>query len=180
LPENALTPDLTVSGALTQKDIKRLVGLTRASVIGPTATYYAGVTAPIISAAMAIFSKTAFQSIGLSGYWTFMLSAMLAAISGIVWYLIFMRWSYRHTVGRGSELTEPTHISAGADVLSVRRGPIETRIRWDAVTAAHVKRGYLAVLADGADALVVPDRWFGKDKDARQAFLERLSARGAD
>ena len=173
-----MTPDLTVTGALAPKDIKRLMGLTRSSVVGPTATYYAGVTAPIISAAMAIFSKSAFQSVGLSAYWTFMLSALLAATAGIVWYLIFMRWSYRHTLGRGSELTEPTHISAGADVLAIKRGPIETRIAWEAVTAVHVKRGYVAVLADGADALIIPDRWFGKDGEARQAFLERLSARG--
>ncbi|MEM1149678.1 MAG: YcxB family protein [Pseudomonadota bacterium] len=175
-----MTPDLTVSGALAQKDIKRLMGLTRSSVVGPTATYYAGVTAPIISAAMAIFSKTAFQSVGLSAYWTFMLSALLAAVAGIVWYLIFMRWSYRHTVGRGRELSEQTLVSAGPDVLSVQRGPIETRIQWDAVTDVHVKRGYVAVLAEGADALIIPDRWFGKDKNARKAFLERLSARGAD
>ncbi|MEM9739804.1 MAG: YcxB family protein [Pseudomonadota bacterium] len=175
-----MTFDLTVSGALAPKDIKRLMSLTRSSVVGPTATYYAGVTAPIISAAMAIFSKTAFQNVGMSAYWIFMLSALLAAVSGIVWYLIFMRWSYRHSLGRGRELTEPTHVSAGPEVLSVRRGPIETRIRWDAVSAVHVKRGYIAVLAEGADALIIPDRWFGKDGESRKAFLERLSARGTD
>jgi len=173
-----LTTPLTVSGALAPKDIKRLTSLTRASVVGPTATYYAGVTAPVISAAMAIFSKSAFQGAGFSDYWTFTLSALLAAVAGIVWYLIFMRWSYRHTVGRGRELSEPTHISACPEALSVRRGPIETRIGWEAVTSVHVKRGYIAVLAEGADALVIPDRWFGKDGDARKAFLERLSARG--
>ena len=173
-----MTTPLTVSGALAPKDIKRLTSLTRASVVGPTATYYAGVTAPVISAAMAIFSKSALQGAGFSDYWTFMLSALLAAVAGIVWYLIFMRWSYRHTVGRGRELSEPTHISAGPKALSVRRGPIETRIGWEAVTSVHVKRGYIAVLAEGADALVIPDRWFGEDGDARNAFVERLSARG--
>ncbi|MEL6662639.1 MAG: YcxB family protein [Pseudomonadota bacterium] len=173
-----MTPALSISGALAPKDIKRLTSLTRSSVVGPTATYYAGVTAPIISAAMAMFSKTAFQAINFTPYWVFMLSAMLAAIAGIVWYLIFMRWSYRHTVGRGRELSEPTHVSVDEDVLSVQRGPIETRIAWEAVTDVHVKRGYIAVLADGADALVIPDRWFGKDTAARKAFLARLSARG--
>ncbi|MEM1105226.1 MAG: YcxB family protein [Pseudomonadota bacterium] len=174
-----MTPILTVSGILGEKDIKRLTALTRTSTVGPTATYYAGVTAPIISAAMAIFSKTAFQGAGVSAYWTFMLSAMLAAVAGIVWYLIFMRWSYRHSAGRGLELTAPTQVSAGREALAVRRGPVETRIDWEAVTAVHVKPGYVAVLANGADALVIPDRWFGKDAGARKAFLACLSARGA-
>ncbi|MCI4644449.1 MAG: hypothetical protein MRY64_06675, partial [Hyphomonadaceae bacterium] len=109
---------LCVSGDLAPGDLKRLTRLARRSTIGPTATYYAGVTAPIISAAVAIFGKTAFQAIDLPAYWVFMFSAMMAALAGIAWYLIFMRWSYRHTVGRGGELTERTDILACADCLS--------------------------------------------------------------
>ena len=169
---------ITISGDLTQADLKRLTRLARSSTVGPTATYYAGVTAPVISAATAIFAKSAFQAVAIPAYWVFMFSAIMAAAAGIVWYLIFMRWSYRHSVGRGAELIEPTHIEAGPEFISVRRGPVETRIGWEAVTDIHVRRGYVAVLADGADALVIPNRWFGRDKDARKAFLECLSARG--
>lgn len=176
--EHASDTKIRLSGTLAEKDVKRLVRLTRGSNIGPTATYYAGVTAPVISAAMAIFSKSAFQSINLGAWWTFFLSAILAALAGIVWYLIFMRWSYRHTYGRGIELTAPTDITVDRDALSVARGPISTRIEWPAVRAVHDRRGYIAVIVDGADALIVPNRWFKGDKSARKAFLSRLTARG--
>ncbi|MEO0464897.1 MAG: YcxB family protein [Pseudomonadota bacterium] len=170
--------EYSISGKLSEKDIKRLTSLTRGSVVGPTATYYAGVTAPIISAAVAIFSKTAFVAAGLPNWWVFFLSTSMAALSGIAWYLIFMRWSYRHTFGRGSELTDPTTFAAGPEGVSVTRGPIETRIGWDAVDEVHVRNSYVAVVSTGADAMVIPNRWFGKDKAARQAFLDVLSARG--
>ncbi|MEM6665484.1 MAG: YcxB family protein [Pseudomonadota bacterium] len=155
-----------------------MTGLTRGSVVGPTATYYAGVTAPIISAAVAIFSKSAFQSAGLSDWWVFFLSALMAAIAGIAWYLIFMRWSYRHTYGRGSELTDPTRLDVGPSGLAVARGPIETKIGWDAVEEVYVRSDYVAVIATGADALVIPNRWFGKDAATQKAFLDVLMARG--
>ena len=174
-----MSAPVTISGDLSPVDLKRLTRLARRSTVGPTATYYAGVTAPVISAAVAIFGKTAFQALAMPAYWVFMFSAIMAAAAGIVWYLIFMRWSYRHSVGRGAELTEPTEISAGPDYISVRRGPIETRIGWEAVRAVHVRRGYIAVMADGADALVIPNRWYGRDRLARKTFHERLSARGA-
>lgn len=173
-----MTASLTISGDLSHSDLKRLTRLARRSTIGPTATYYAGVTAPVISAAVAIFGKSAFLAISLPAYWVFMFSALMAALAGIAWYLIFMRWSYRHTVGRGGELTLPTEVAAGPECISIRRGPVETRIGWEAVTAVHVRRGYMAVMANGTDALVIPDRWFGKDMAARKAFLERLTARG--
>lgn len=173
-----MSETLTISGALTAKDIKRLTQLTRASTVGPTATYYAGVTAPIISAAVALFTKSAFQSAGVSDYWTFFGSTLMAAMAGIVWYLIFMRWSYRHTFGRGSELSEPTQVLADPAGVELRRGPITTRIAWPAVEAVHLRTGYTAISARGADAIIIPDRWFDGDKTARQAFAEFLTARG--
>ena len=170
--------ELSISGTLSEKDIKKLTGLTRGSVVGPTATYYAGVTAPIISAAVAIFSKAAFQAAGLSDWWVFFLSASMAALAGIAWYLIFMRWSYRHTYGRGRELSDPTTLKADQVGVSVTRGPIETRIEWDGVEEVHVRGNYAAVIAKGADALVIPYRWFGRDADAKKAFLDLLVSRG--
>ena len=172
-----MTDRLEISGRLSQKDVKRLAKLTRASTVGPTATYYAGVTAPVISAGVAITSRGAFGSAGLSAYWTLMLSALLAAMTGIVWYIIFMRWSYRHTYGRGAELTDETRIATDDGALRIVRGQIELRIGWPAVVNVMQRRGYIAILAEGADAIVVPDRWFGKDKGAREAFHADLRNR---
>ena len=177
-PTNVSALPMNLSGTLSEKDVKRLVRLTRGSTIGPTATYYAGVTAPVISAAMAIFSKSAFQGVGFSAWWTFFLSAILAALAGLVWYLIFMRWSYRHTYGRGMELNSPTDITLDRDAVTVTRGAISTRIDWSAIEDIPDRRGYIAVIAHGADAIIVPNRWFDGDKAARKAFLARLAARG--
>ncbi len=172
-----MTDGLTISGKLSYKDVKRLAKLTRASTVGPTATYYAGVTAPVITAGVAIISKSAFQAANMPIYWVLMLAALLAAMTGIVWYLIFMRWSYRHTYGRGAELTEETLIKAGDSGLSIRRGEIETRIGWPAVTQVLQRQGYTAILAEGADPIVVPDRWFKKQKGEREAFRSGIRAR---
>ena len=54
---NDTTPDYRVSGQLRDKDTRRLVSETRSSSIGPTALYYAGVTAPVISAGMALVAR---------------------------------------------------------------------------------------------------------------------------
>lgn len=170
---------ISIDGRLSEGDVRRLARLTRGSTVGPTATYYAGVTAPVISAAMAIFSKQAFQALELPSWWVFFLSACLAALAGIAWYLIFMRWSYRHSYGRGSELTDPTGLTIDADAITLRRGHIETRIGWPAVSAIHDRRGYIAIVADGADAIVIPDRWFAGDRQARSELLARLFARGS-
>ncbi len=167
-----------IAGQLSEKDVKRLASLTRASMVGPTATYYAGVTAPVISAGVAIFSRTAFLSVGLSDYWALLLSALLAAFAGIAWYLIFMRWSYRSTFGRGAELTETTQIEVLTDGLVVTRGDIRTQIAWNAVENVQRRRGYTAILVRGADAIVLPDRWFKGGKADRDAFLARLEAGG--
>ncbi len=172
-----MTDRQEIAGKLSQKDVKRLVRLTRASTVGPTATYYAGVTAPVISAGVAIMARSAFSAAGLSTYWTLMLSALLAAMTGIVWYIIFMRWSYRHTYGRGAELTDETRIVAEDGALRVARGQIDLRIGWPAVVDVMQRRGYIAILAQGADAIIVPDRWFGKDKGAREAFRSDLRDR---
>lgn len=174
-----MTEPIRVSGNLTPADIKRLVKLTRASNVGPTTTYYAGVTAPVISAGMAVFAKDALGSTGLSLTLVLMAAALLAAIAGIVWYLIFMRWSYRHGLGRGIELSEETEVCADEDGVVVRRGPVETRIAWRAVRKVKAARGALAIEFDGADALIIPDRWFGGDAAARQALRRRIERKGA-
>jgi len=169
-----MSQTLNISGLLREKDVKRLTRLTRGGSVGPTAVYYAGVTAPIISASMAVMFREAMRLVGLSPYWQWFISAFVAAFAGIAWYLIFIRWSYRHKHGRGTEMTLSTDITLADDQIIVRRGGIETRIDWSCISAVKTERRHIAVLVNGADSLIIPDAWFGKDKSARAAFVSRL------
>ncbi|MEQ9436270.1 YcxB family protein [Hyphomonas sp.] len=169
-----MSQTLNISGLLREKDVKRLTRLTRGGSVGPTAVYYAGVTAPIISASMAVMVREAMRLVGLSPYWQWFISAFIAAFAGIAWYLIFIRWSYRHKHGRGTEMTLSTDITLGDDQIIVRRGGIETRIDWSCISSVKAERRHVAVLVNGADSLIIPDAWFGKDKSARAAFISRL------
>jgi len=164
---------LTISGLLKEKDVKRLTDLTRGSTIGPTTLYYAGATAPVISAGISLMATRAFEGASFSAYWTMLLSALIAAMSGITWYLIFLRWSYRHKHGRGTELKEETIVGLSPAGLSVTRGGIKTEIDWAAVETVKEARKYTAITVDGADAIIVPNAWFD-DTDARDAFREAV------
>ncbi len=163
-----------VSGHLTEKDMKRLTRITRGGTVGPTVIYYAGVTAPIISAAMAMMVREAMKMAGLVEYWQWFISTLVAAFAGITWYLIFIRWSYRHQHGRGTEVSLETEISMTDDAILVRRGDIHTRIGWASIEEVQTGRGFTAVRINGADALIVPDKWFAKDKAAKAAFVDHL------
>ncbi len=163
-----------VSGLMGKKDARSLVNAMRGSTVGPTTLYYAGVSAPVIGAGMAMLTQVAFERAGMSEYWQWMLSAIIAAMAGIVWYLIFMRWSYRHHHGRASEMDQGSNITLLDDFIVVRRGKVETRIDWSAVIEVKRARRYTLVRFDGADALIVPDGWFGEDIAARDAFRARL------
>lgn len=162
-----------ISGALKKRDARRLTNAIRGSTVGPTTLYYAGVTAPIIGAGMALLSQSALEAISFSPYWTVMLSALLAAIAGIVWYLIFMRWSYRHQHGRGAEMEQVTEVELSEDDLIIRRGLVTTRIDWDAIDEIKSTRSYTIVQFDGADPLMLPHDWFG-EKTACEIFMRRL------
>mgnify|MGYP003632524087 CR=1 FL=1 len=132
-----MSQTLSISGLLREKDVKRLTRLTRGGSVGPTAVYYAGVTAPIISASMAVMVREAVRLVGLSPYWQWFISALVAAFAGIAWYLIFIRWSYRHKHGRGTEMTLSTDITLADDQVIVRRGGIETRIDWSCISSVQ-------------------------------------------
>ncbi len=169
-----MTEILKVSGLLSEKDVRRLTRLTRGGAVGPTAVYYAGVTAPIISASMSMMVREAMKNVGLSSYWQWFIASMVAAIAGIVWYLVFIRWSYRHKLGRGTETTLETTISLDDEGLSVFRGPIKTFVGWEAVKQVKVSRNHTAVDIHGADALIIPNTWFDTDKTTRKAFQSQL------
>lgn len=169
-----MTESRKISGLLTQKDLKRLTRLRRQGTVGPSAVYYAGVTAPIISASVSLMVKNASAMIGFPPDLQWFVSALVAAFAGISWYLIFTRWSSRHSQGQDTELTHETEISLDDDVLAVRRDGIETRINWANVKSVSVRGGYISVRIDGAEALLVPDTWFGTDRAARKDFVEML------
>jgi hypothetical protein len=169
-----MTESFSVAGLLTEKDVRKLTRLARGGTVGPTAVYYAGVTAPIISASMSVLMRNAMEMVGASPYWQWLVAALMAAFAGIAWYLIFIRWSYRHQHGRGTETALETQVTLTEDVLIVRRGGIETRADWASVSGVSGSGAYVTVLLDGAGPLIIPNTWFGKDKAARQAFLARL------
>ena len=76
-----MSDPLRISGLLREKDVKRLTRLTRGGSVGPTTVYYAGVTAPIISASMAVMVREAMRLAGLSDYWQWFISALVAAFA---------------------------------------------------------------------------------------------------
>lgn len=168
---------LTASGTFTKKDLQRLTSTLRSGSVGPTTVYYAGVTAPIISAGIAIYARTAFINAGMSPYWVQLLSALIAAFAGVSWYFIFMRWSYRQTHGRGDERDAETIVTARDDALIVERGHVRSEIGWEAIHEIRKGRNFVALIVDGSDALLIPDRWFGKDTDTREAFHAVLRAK---
>jgi hypothetical protein len=174
-----MSETLSIAGRLKGQDLKRLVQLSRTGTVGPTALYYAGVTAPIISASVAVMAKGAARSAGWDPLFQLLASANVAAFAGITWYVIFMRWSYRHHSGRGTERSLETEVSASEDGLVVRRGPVETRIGWSGIRKVSARKGHLTVLPDGADALIIPDDWFGEDAARRDAFRAYVTARAA-
>jgi hypothetical protein len=174
-----MTEPLTVTGLLTTRDVRKLTRLARGGTVGPTAVYYAGVTAPIISASMSVLMRNAMIMVGASPYWQWLVAALVAAFAGIAWYLIFIRWSYRHAHGRGTETRLETSISLEDEALVIRRGGIETRAKWSSVADVSASGGHVTVRLDGAAPLIVPNAWFGKNKAARQAFLARLKEKAS-
>ncbi|MEM0984951.1 MAG: hypothetical protein AAGJ32_01780 [Pseudomonadota bacterium] len=166
----------SVSGKLNTRNIKRLAQLARTSTVGPTATYYAGVTAPVISAGVAIFTKNALTLARFDPFWAWYASAFLAAFTGIVWYLVFMRWSYRSTYGRGGELSERSDVILRQDGLTLVRGPILMQAQWSAVKAVRLVGKDLAIFIDGADPVMVPAGWF-ETQAHRDAFVAAVRAK---
>ncbi len=163
----------SIQGSLSKRDARRMTNAIRSGTVGPTTLYYAGVTAPVIGASMALVAQGALTQIDVSPYWVTMLSAIVAAMAGIAWYLIFMRWAYRHRHGRAAEMSQKTEVLLEDDHLIIRRDLVETRVDWEAIREIMSKRSYTLVLFDGADPLMLPHDWFG-EKTACEIFMRRL------
>ena len=167
-----------ISGTLSRKDLRNLTRAMRSGTVGPTTVYYAGVTAPIISAGVAVFSRNLMAEAGfISLYWLWLISAFIAAFAGISWYLIFMRWSYRSTHGRGEEMTTTTALSITDDALVMTRDHVTTLIEWAAITKVETRAKFIAVTVQGHNPVLIPNHWFQTDNDRRKAFHDLLKAR---
>jgi len=173
-----MTDIARVSGKLSKKDLKRLTGSTRTGTVGPTTVYYAGVTAPIISAGVAVFSRNLMHNAGyITPYWMLFISTLIAAFAGICWYLIFMRWSYRNTYGRSGETTSESLVEMTENALTLKRGNVTTDIAWPAVVEVQKRAKFLTLIIENGQTILIPDHWFGGDKAAKQTFHDYLSAR---
>lgn len=163
----------SISGALTKRDTRRLTNVMRSGTVGPTTLYYAGVTAPIIGAGMALVVRAALDDLAIGVQWISFGSALAAAFAGIVWYIIFMRWAYRHQHGRAGEIQQTTEIELEDEALIIRRGLVETRVDWDAIDEIRSTRSYTLITFDGTEPLMIPHDWFG-EKTACEIFMRRL------
>ena len=164
---------MTLTGRVRPAELRRALAGRRKGFVGPTTIYYAGVTAPVISAAMALVTRTALEHAGANLYWTLMISALTACFAGIGWYVIFMRWSAGNSFGRESETEFESTIRLTGDALVVIRGEVETRIGARAIRGLAETPRHVHVQLEGASDVVIPARWF-PDAAARAAFVSAL------
>lgn len=147
----------------------------RTGTVGPTTVYYAGVTAPIISAGVGVFARQMLSGANIfSGYWLWTISTFIAAFAGISWYLIFIRWSYRNTYGRGDETETETHVKFDENGLTVTREHVTSKIDWQGVREVRKSKGFSAIITEGSYPVLIPDHWFGGDSTAMKSFYEKI------
>ena len=163
-------PALHFSGTVSQKQMKKLARRVRSGRVGPTSVYYAGVTAPAIAAGMASIVSASLERAGVEPYWVLMCSSLVAAMSGISWYLIFMRWSYRHSYGRSSELGKQTDVEVDEAGVFWTRGSIRTRISWDGISDISGDRNFIRLQVRDGDDVLIPTNWFEQRKDRKSAL----------
>ena len=180
-PNEAVGADLSfaasvdVSGRLTPKQIKAFTRARRSEAMGPTAIYYAGLTAPGVSAGMASITYWSLASIDWPQQWAVLASTVLAAMAGISWYLVFMRLGGRTGFGRHGELHSDTRVIIGDAGVDVLRGEVRTLVGWKAVRDITISKRYIALILDGANDVLLPLEWFGAP-DIMKAAARKISA----
>lgn len=181
-PESEPSPTVEavkIGGELRPRDVRDFARKVRSGNIGPTSVYYAGVTAPAIAAGMSSVVSGILERAGWSDYWTFMSSSLLAAMAGICWYLIFMRWSYRHGFGRATESSVRTDLEADELGVFWTRGAVRTRVTWDGVTGIERAGKFIRVIVHDGEDLIIPSRWFVNGKAKRDTFQKLTEMRAA-
>lgn len=171
--ETPSLPPLKFGGVITKKQMKKCARRFRSGRVGPTSVYYAGVTGPAIAAGMASIVSASLERAGVDAYWTLLLSSIVAAMAGITWYLIFMRWSYRHSYGRSSEIGKQTEVEVDEAGIFWTRGTIRTRIGWEGISDISGDRDFIRLQVIDGNDVVIPTAWFEKRKDRKPA-LEML------
>ena len=169
---------LTISGRLSEKDQRKLIDAAKGDSIGPTTLYYAGVTAPVIGAGMAVFGRDTLANLDfLSPYWLALLSTILAAMAGIVWYLIFVRWSMRR--GDNILLLEDydKEVTLEQNHITLKRRKVETRIELSDIEMIKDRGGDIIIRFKSAAPIFIPKHWFEDQTPLQERFLQQLKER---
>ena len=181
--DQALGPDLNyndmvdVSGQLSQKQLKAFAKARRNSSMGPTTIFYAGVTAPAVSAGVGSLTLVTLAQTGWGDQSAMLASSILAAMAGISWYLIFMRWGTRGGMGRDDELMDETRVIVDGCGVELIRGEVRTLIGWKAVEDITISTNYIALIIDGANDILLPMEWFGSKDEMKEAARKISSLR---
>lgn len=170
-------PDtLSLTGILTEKDQRTLINAAQGGSIGPTTLYYAGVTAPIIGAGMAVIGRASLIEAGLyHDYWLTLFSAILAAMAGIVWYLIFVRWSKSDLNKILISETYEKEIVLDASHITLKRNAVETRIALSDIEKVTYKDGNILIRFASASPIFVPAHWFEDKDELKQSVVDTLN-----
>ena len=183
-PDDALGPDLVydeqvnVAGRLTAQDLRTFARTRRKSAgMGPSVVFYAGVTSPAISAGVAAMTHQGLAPVISDDAVLSLITVLLAAVTGICWYLVFMRNSTRQSIGRDEELGDETQVRISGRGVSVDRGHVRFLIDWTAVEDVTISRNYIALIIKGANDLLMPLEWFGGSDNMQRAAKKILALR---
>lgn len=174
-PSQADAGAIELVGKLKRKQLRSLAKKVRTGLVGPTSVYYAGVTAPAIAAGMATVVSAALTRAHWHEMAVLQASSIVAAMAGISWYLIFMRWSYRHSYGRGTELESDTHVRLDESGVHWARGAMNVSISWDGISDVKNEAKYLRLCVTDGDDVILPNSWFDKRRD-KKAIYQRLKS----
>ncbi|WP_018997404.1 YcxB family protein [Hirschia maritima] len=180
-PEHATGEDLaykdnlSVSGYLSAKRLKKFINSRRHGGFGPTTIYYAGLVAPVISASAMNMFETFFNQQNLPPQTAYILSLICAAIAGLFWFLTFSRLAQRDKAERKSETTEQTHYRIDNSGIFVQRASVETKIGWPSIVDIRTTKHYIAFIVKGANDFFIPVDWFESHQNMLDA-ANKISA----
>ncbi|MFC7292293.1 YcxB family protein [Hirschia litorea] len=174
-PEEATGDELsyrdsvTKAGHITPRQLKRFIKARRNGGFGPTTLYYAGVVAPVISAATLQLFETFFSEYNISPLWADLLSMIFAASAGLSWFLIFTRLAERQKDGRDDETTQSFDFNIDRKRILIKRKHITTQLDWAAIVDIRTTKHYIAFIVEGANDFFIPVDWFDNQKQMMEA-----------
>lgn len=174
-PELAYRDSVDVAGELSAKHIQRFAKARRKSSFGPTTVYYAGLSAPAITAGVAALASFFTQDYQIAGHWRTLIITLFAAVAGLTWYILFMRLAQRNKFGRNDETVSRSRVVISETGVEVSRGDVLTTIKWPAVVDVKTTRHYIALIVENANDILLPVDWFA-DQAAMTAAAKKISA----